>query len=197
VKLCTAHLGFEAGAFGGCDEGIVGTDADQHAPAIGLGVVLRRGRGKAAVEADHGLQIGAGARELERHGPAEAEPDRRGLLYRDLFPLPQRLQGGEAARPHPLGIGIERLQEAERLTEIRDIAAVAMDIAGQSHIAQLRQPFGTVARMVAEPEGFGEDQDAGPRLGAGFDVKRALEAQAVGFISQGLGPHVFFLQSIN
>ena len=74
VDAGLAHLGLEARALVGGDEGVVGADADKDVRLGGLGVGLGGGGLEPAVEARDGLDVGARAGSSRHMVPPKQKP---------------------------------------------------------------------------------------------------------------------------
>jgi hypothetical protein len=89
------------------------------------------------VEADHGLEVGAAARQLEGERPAEAVPDGRQPVRVGTGLGAQQVEPGSADGPRPQRIGGQLPQPRHHLPAVLDWAPVALVVEGEGHVAQL------------------------------------------------------------
>ena len=118
------------------------------------------------MEAYRRLDVGPRSGQLERHGAAEAEADRGDTAGIDLRPCRQRREAGAGAGPGPRRVGEQRLQQADRLLQLVDQPAVAVQVAGQrdiAHAPRAARPARWRARRARTPRGTPARRAAGRR----------------------------------
>src|SRR5208282_4208473 len=89
---------------------------------------------------------------------------------REARPIHARLRAQRIecrTRPRaPLGpILVKRLNEGSELRHVVVHGAFAVDIRSERHVAELRQTIGAFLGVIAEPKGFGKDDNARPPSG--------------------------------
>ena len=127
---------------------------------------------EAGVEADHGLQVGAAAGQLQRHRAAEAEPDGGDLVGVGVLAGQQHVEAGGADHAGQQRVAGE-LQEAVHDLVVGQRLAVAVVVEGERHVAQLGQPAGPVLGVVAQPVALVADEDRRARARGGCRPRRA------------------------
>ena len=118
------------------------------------------------METDHRLQVGALARQLQHHRPAETEPDRRQPAGIDLRQRGERFERGAATGAELFRLGAKPADQGCDFLQIGRLPPIAEHVGGERDIAETGEPARALHREFAEPEPFVKHQHARPRPGS-------------------------------